>query len=61
MNNEKLAENHIRSTRVALNSVLEEIEREGYETVAQVVGSIQHTLDIVAKLEQQSKEGDQHE
>ena len=56
MDNAKAAELFLNGSNVTLNNLLEEIEREGYETVAQVIGSIHGFIEINKGLA-----GDQHE
>ena len=51
MDNAKAAEIFLNGSNVTLNNILEEIKREGYETVAQVIGSIHGFIEINKKLE----------
>lgn len=50
----EIGRQYIRNKKEALNSLLEEIEREGYTTVNQIKGSIHGSLDILVDLEKEN-------
>jgi hypothetical protein len=49
-NSELIARTHINANHIFITDFLEEIESEGYETMAQVRGALYVQLDIVEKM-----------
>ncbi len=46
MDNEKAASAFLKGSNMSLNTLLNEIESEGYTTIQQVIGSIHSSLEI---------------
>lgn len=51
MDADKAAELYLKHVKMALTSLLEEAEREGYTTVEQFKGSVHSTLDWISEQE----------
>ena len=55
LQSKKIGETYLRAKIQMLNELLEEIKSEGYETVNQVIGSINTNIDILNKVKKENK------